>query len=248
MRCWNPPTARPGSRHLRTECRVSDPGDTAVFEVRDALADPGCAICTLALRSVGRFIQATAYDRVTDVDFRAQLRSARGFCNVHAYRWLGEARNVLGTAQMYRDIINTASQDLGQPLRRPNFMRRLAGQAAENSRSTACLACDAQHQAEDRYLGALAAFLSEVRDASTVFEASDGVCLRHALQAARRSESALDVVAAQTRRRAQRLMATLDEVIRKEDYRFRAEERTPDERRANADAVGWTVGAEGLVD
>lgn len=228
---------------------MSDPGDTAIFEVREALAEPGCAICTLALRSVGRFIQATAYDRATDVDFRAQLRSARGFCNVHAYRWLGEARNVLGTAQIYRDIVNAATEDLGQPVSRPNLLRRLTGRAVENnSQNTACLACDAQHQAERRYLGALAVFLSEVRDAATVFEASDGVCLRHALQAARGDESAVDVVVTQTRRRAQRLVGTLDEVIRKEDYRFRTEERTPDERRANADAVAWTIGAEGLVD
>ncbi|GAC1320549.1 MAG: hypothetical protein NVSMB2_16540 [Chloroflexota bacterium] len=224
-----------------------DLGDTAVFEVRDALAEPGCAICSLALRSVGRFIQATAYDRATDVELRAQLRSARGFCNAHAYRWLREARNVLGTAQIYRDVVNAATADLSRPARR-NLMQRLTSSAAAIRSVGPCLACDAQHEAEDRYIGALSVLLGEGAVAASAFEASDGLCLRHTEQAGRRGDAALVVVAGQTRRRAERLLSTLAEVIRKEDYRFRGEERTPDERRATADAVAWTIGAEGLVD
>jgi hypothetical protein len=45
-----------------------------------------------------------------------------------------------------------------------------------------------------------------------------------------------------------KLLADLDEVVRKEDYRFRHEPRTEAERVAAARAVGWVAGSEGLVD
>lgn len=229
--------------------------DTAVYELRDALTEPGCPICLLALRSVGRFIQATAYDRVTDVDLRAHLRAARGFCGVHAYRWLREARNVLGTAQIYRDIIKAASaDDLSSPAIAAGWerLKRLAGRPAEITRPTTqtCLACDAQHEAEDRYLDALEAFLHSQPGAREAFEASDGLCLPHIQRADAGGSRGRqrEVLSGRARRRAESLMAMLDEVIRKEDYRFRHEERTADERRATADAVAWINGADGLVD
>jgi hypothetical protein len=44
------------------------------------------------------------------------------------------------------------------------------------------------------------------------------------------------------------LVQHLDEVIRKEDYRFRDEPRSDDERIAPARAIAWVAGLEGLVD
>jgi hypothetical protein len=84
------------------------PRDTAAFEVREALVLSGCPVCRLAVRSVGRLIQSVAYEQVNDADLRKDLREARGFCNQHAYRWLREARTVLGTALIYRDVLTSA--------------------------------------------------------------------------------------------------------------------------------------------
>jgi hypothetical protein len=46
----------------------------------------------------------------------------------------------------------------------------------------------------------------------------------------------------------QQLLGELDEVIRKEDYRFRHEPRTEAERTAPARAVNRVVGLDGLID
>jgi hypothetical protein len=46
----------------------------------------------------------------------------------------------------------------------------------------------------------------------------------------------------------QRVIADLDEVIRKEDYRFRHEPRTEAERSATSRAIMWAAGLDGLVD
>ena len=90
---------------------MTPPRDTTVFEVQEALKEPGCAVCRLASRSVGRLIQTVAYDQVNDIALRGELRAAHGFCNQHAYRWLREARNVLGTAIIYRELIAAAVND-----------------------------------------------------------------------------------------------------------------------------------------
>jgi hypothetical protein len=223
--------------------------DAATFELREALARPGCPICFLTLRSVGRFIRSLAYERVNDLDVRADLRAARGFCNVHAHRWLREAHSVLGTALIYRDVVraalgewDTASNERG----RVGLLDRLRGRGAEPPPVAHCLACDAQHEAEERYLSSLAALVAEPTDLAA-FTASDGLCLVHTMAGLRRGDAALESILAAARQRAERLVATLDEVIRKEDYRFQKEPRTSAERSAPADVVAWSCGADGLV-
>jgi hypothetical protein len=223
---------------------VTPPRDTTVFEVQEALTEPGCSVCRLASRSVGRLIQTVAYDQVNDVALRGELRAAHGFCNQHAYRWLREARNVLGTAIIYRELIAAALDDLDAAPAKGRLLRALRG--SENE--AVCPACRAQHQAEHRYLEALLATLAHDATAVEAFQASHGLCRRHTSAATRRGGPGSACVADQTRNAMRDLLHDLDEVIRKEDYRFRAEPRTDNERTAPARAIAWVAGLEGLVD
>ena len=84
------------------------PRDSTSFEVREALGQDGCPVCRLAVRSVGRWLASVAYDQINDIELRNTLRAARGFCNVHAHRWLREVRGVLGTAILYQDFLGAA--------------------------------------------------------------------------------------------------------------------------------------------
>jgi hypothetical protein len=220
------------------------PRDTAAFEVREALAEPGCAVCRLASRSVGRLIQSVAYDQVNDLAVRADLRASRGFCNQHAYRWLREAHNVLGTAIIYRELILAALDDLDAGAPRGGLLRAFRG--AENA--SVCVACRTQHQAEKRYLEALLAALAHDASAVDAFKASDGLCRRHTAAALRRGGAGAASVVDQTRAAMRHLLHNLDEVIRKEDYRFRGEPRSDDERTAPPRAIAWVAGLEGLVE
>ena len=192
--------------------------DATAFEVREALGRPGCPVCRLALRAVRRFIRSVAYEQVNDPELRAELRAARGFCNPHAYRWLREAHNVLGTALIYRDVVQAALKDelaasgsaagggrkglLGALLRR--------GEAAGSGprARAACPACQAQRQAEHRYLAALWAILADPDDRA-LFEVGEGVCLVHALELVRGGGARAESVLAHTRRQVERLLATL---------------------------------------
>src|SRR6202035_1153207 len=98
---------------------VSAPQDSSSFEVRDALGQTGCAVCRLALRSVGRLMKSIAYEQINDVQLRADLRSTHGFCTTHAHRWLREVHTPLGTAIIYRDVLRSSVRELdGSALRR----------------------------------------------------------------------------------------------------------------------------------
>jgi hypothetical protein len=209
----------------------SGPRDSTVFEIRDALREPGCCVCQLTLRSVARFIQSVAYEQVNDIELRAEIRRARGFCNQHAFEWLREARSVLGTALIYRDVLRASLADLEAG---GGFLRRRAPKARGR-----CPACRLQVEAEARYVEALLA-LSEAD-----FDGSQGLCRRHALAALRLGG---DSVVAWTRQNVEALVATLDEVIRKEDYRFRHEPRTDAERTAPARAIAFAASTEGIVN
>lgn len=214
------------------------PRDSTAFEVRDALREPGCAVCQLTLRSVTRWMKSVAYEQVNDIDLRERLRRAGGFCNPHAHLWLREARSVLGTAVIYRDLLKSALRAIESAAPASRLLRGLR----RNDELGGCPACETQLEAEQRYLEAL---LEAV--AATVMGASDGLCRRHTL-AAMRSGEAARLVVARTRRAIEALLEELDEVIRKEDYRFRDETRTEGERTAPSRAVAFTSGIEALVD
>ena len=215
----------------------AEPRDTTAFEVREGRAEPGCVVCRLTQRAVSRYIQSLAYEQVNDIAVRRELRRARGFCNRHAYQWLREARSTLGTALIYRDVLRAALADLSGDVPRD---RGLGAWLRPTKRHSSCLVCHAQREAEARYVDALVAVLAS----DGGLDPGDGLCRRHALAAIR----AGGPLAEHTRKIVEGLIDDLDEVIRKEDYRFRGEPRTDSERSAPARAIAWAASIEGLVE
>jgi Family of unknown function (DUF6062) len=242
----------PTIRYAQGQPPVTEPRDATAFEIRDALREDGCPVCRLALRAVDHYIAAIAYEGVNDRGFRDRLRAAGGFCPSHAYRWLRDSHSVLGTALIYRDLLSAARRDLeaerpsGSLLSRWRRSTTRAEDVLESSSTTDCPVCETQRAAEARYLDALRAILSEA-DGSAAFDRSDGLCVPHTRAALARGGSAATRVQAHALDALGRLLVVLDEVIRKEDYRFRHEPRSDAERAAPAVAVATAVSGEGLV-
>jgi hypothetical protein len=228
----------------------TSPRDATAFEVREAVQESGCAVCRLALRSVARLLRSVAYEQVNDLELRSALRKRGGFCTAHAHEWLREARSVLGTALIYRDVLQAALRDLGSPAagngQRARLLRGLLGSASGET-VPVCPACRAQTQAEARYLDALLSLLGSDTLFQAGFAASDGLCRRHTLAALRSGRQAAEHVADRSRQAVVELIEQLDEVIRKEDYRFRDEPRSEAERTAPARAITWAAGTDGLA-
>jgi hypothetical protein len=220
------------------------PRDTTTFEVRDALGQPGCAVCRLALRSNQQYLRAVAYEQVNDPPLRQELRLSGGFCNPHAFQWLRDAHNVLGTALIYRDVLQSTARDLATTPQSTRLLRGLRGRA-EKRRT--CPACRNVAEAEARYLQALLNSADADRYTRTRVDASDGLCRRHAMAAARAGGPGAERIVSRTQQVVQALVDDLDEVIRKEDYRFQHEPRSEAERSAPSRAIAWAAAADGLI-
>jgi hypothetical protein len=209
---------------------MSEEHHTVYYELRDALAGSGCAICALALRSLARYFDALAYESVNDPGIRDALRASRGFCAAHG-QLLREARTAAGAAILCRDVLAAASETLEQ-LARPEHGRGLERLFGRNERATsdplapqrACPACERRRAAEQIYLDTLVEHLTD-DELLPALAGSAGLCLPHLRSALRRAPD--EAVFARLRS-AQlaiwgRLTAELDEFLRKQDHRFARE-------------------------
>ena len=187
-----------------------------------------------------------AYEQVNDVALRAQLRQSAGFCNHHAHLWLKHARSVLGTALIYRDVLQAALRELdsGALNAARGRLRGLKRLRAAGPARDDCVLCGVQREAETRYVEALSAVLAADESVSV----SDGLCRRHVLMLMRSGGAGAGALVARTRADVEAMIQDLDEVIRKEDYRFRHETRSENERTVAARAIAWAAGVDGLVD
>ena len=225
-------------------------------DLHEAFGRPGCPICTLTEAAVHRYMTSTNYDSVGDPIIRGRFERSHGFCNLHAHQWLEEAF-VLGTAQIYRDVLRVSFDDLRQQSFRGRPLgQRLSGMLGrgrtEGSGGLAgptgpCPACDVMVETESRLGRTLLAGLADA-GYREVYRASDGLCLVHlrpALLEADRPEvfDALQQRAIATR---ETLLAQLEETIRKHDYRFR-HEPAGDEKGSPARAVEHVAGRRGVT-
>jgi hypothetical protein len=210
--------------------------------LRDAATEGGCPICTLALRSVARYLDATLYENVNDPRTRDAVVAARGYCNEHSWQ-LRELPAALGTALMYRDIVRRVAESLAEraPRARPSIfappgagmldrLAALTGGAERGSRDdtadphVACPACTVRARYEKVYLGAL---LDHVADEEMVeaLRSGGGLCLVHLdlAIATSRDAGALERLLAVQRDCMLALHDELSEFVRKNDYRFSGE-------------------------
>ena len=217
--------------------------DTLYFELLDALQAGGCALCRLARKASDSYINALLHEGVVDVPIRDELRNARGPCYRHAWQMAAKRGSVLGTAVIYRDVINTLAKALQQDAtgqrRWRGFREALAKRLAP---TTDCPACKLEQDAERRSAKTLLKHLNSA-EVAAAYAAAGGLCLPH-LQVvlSHASEEAAHTLAQWQESALCHLRDELDELIRKHDYRFRGEPTTEGEavswRRAVAAAVG----------
>ncbi len=218
--------------------------DVLYHELLEAFQAEGCAICRLARGASDSYIHALIYEGVTDVKLREALRNARGLCYTHAWRLAGERGAVLGTAIIYRDVVNTLIKALeangNAPARlfgrgQPDLSRALAPTAT-------CPACLLERDAEQREVKVLISHMDDAALAEA-YKQAGGICLPHfQLALGQAGSSAVRLLAAWQADAWSRLRAELDELIRKHDYRFRSEPVTPAEADSWERAVAAVVG------
>jgi hypothetical protein len=216
------------------------PRDWTGDELLRALDQPGCPICALTEQLVARFLEAIAYEAVTDPDARRRLRASLGYCAAHGRQWLG-LQNTLGTAILYRDYCEEARETLvarggdlgpaGGGLR--GMLAGLRGQGSEAGRALAaalepsapCPGCRQTVEVEAQAVSACIVALANPAFLEAYRRHPMGLCLPHFRAVLRRlGDPALlrALIDAQIAHLAA-TSADLAEVARKYDYRFHRE-------------------------
>ncbi|MGE3267298.1 MAG: DUF6062 family protein [Chloroflexota bacterium] len=188
----------------------------------EAFGQPGCPVCRLATEAVDAYLTSVCYEQVNDLDLREQLRSAGGFCRPHAERFIKQRLGQLAAAIVYRDVLNTARKRLagGWAGRSRSMLAGLFGRGRTSVRTVPdCPGCEAEREAEGRYLTALRNRLTDPAVRAR-YQAGDGLCLPHIEQALQADDAGAAALAEAAVEMLGTIVGELDEYIQKHDYRF----------------------------
>jgi hypothetical protein len=215
---------------------------TPYFELRDALLAGGCPMCRLGERSATHYIESVLYEGMTDPPLRQRLRTAQGLCRRHAWQMTRMRASVLGTAIVYRDVVNDLIVALEAQAEEPGgFLRGRRVARGLPEAQMPCPACAIADEEAVRVGDVLRSHVSDLEIAA-VYAKAGGLCLPHLRLLLARS-TAQQTVTLRTWHLAvcRELRGQLDELIRKHDYRFQTESMG-DEADASLRAVARIVG------
>jgi hypothetical protein len=204
-------------------------------ELIEAMGQPGCPVCQLIDRAVRQYVDVFFYENITNVERRAEIRAARGYCSVHGALLGGHSR-MLGVAIIQHDVINDVLREINKTLtttepakggerrRRPRKLAPLDDLTATPLRNTMSNAikpkrdCPLCGYERDRERNLLRALINEIHtpEMRAAFEHSSGLCLPHAnaaLQLRGVSADGLRLMMQIERDILQRLKAELDEYL-----------------------------------
>lgn len=182
------------------------------YELLDAMEERGCPVCSLLETYTDKYIENLLYENVNDVNLRAKLISAGGFCREHSKKILrfGYKGYALGISIMCKDIIDAYYEAL-------NTQGKL-------SSSKRCLICEVVGEVENRLLEELIRNIKG-QEFYKAYRDSDGLCISHLsrLLALSRDREVSDIFLELTASKLKALSDQLSEFIRKQDYRFKEE-------------------------
>jgi len=183
----------------------------AFFDLCDAFAVRGCAVCALVERDLTRQVDLLFGEFCNDPPTRRRLVEGGGFCERHSRLIEGCLGQCLGVALVYHDLVCSLASRLGQPT------MRLPRQE--------CPLCADQRRAEDSYLDQVLAHY-DAPQLQAAYVGSFGLCLAHYERALHRCPDGAfrHRVQSQQREHLRRLERDLVEFIRKQDYRFAKED------------------------
>jgi hypothetical protein len=230
------------------------------YDLRDALSQPGCAVCRLRDAAAEGFLDSLLWESVNDPGKRHEIRKALGFCRVHAWALVRVSAS-LGVAIVTRDVLESLLRAMDecsfQPLP-PLSLRRVhesldlrqpssatADVVARLEPESRCPACVWVEKMEAITLDTLIGHLLAEDGLVERFESSDGLCLPHFRAALTRvrDEATYRALAGAQEAIWQKLVTQLGESIRKSDHRFK-EESWGEEAGAWIRAIAALVGPQ----
>lgn len=147
------------------------------YDLLEAFAQPGCALCRLLEHDVDRFLDNLLYEYPTDPTTQNAFRASRGLCHEHSWQ-LTRYNSALAVAVLYNaaldELLNISEKTPPEKGRRGKSSP--LADALEPTKP--CPACVVRSDSEKRYLNVIGEYIAgdRLRDA---FAKSDGLCLPH---------------------------------------------------------------------
>lgn len=203
-----------------------------------ALAAPGCPVCRLMQEAGRDFLVQTLREGKAHAEVYERIRKAGGFCEGHTRSLRRLGSKTLGDRRSVARLYGWLLDDL----------------AVGFAPHSPCPACEFEEEYGRVSLATLRDLLhpaTDVADLGKQFEASTGLCLPHFVAAASciENEDSLRRLAVVQARAWEALSRDLKEYLRKHDYRFSREPKTPAEERSWVEAVAVIGGTPaGVMD
>ena len=225
------------------------------FDLLDAFKQPGCAICLLSGRSVRRYLDGLFYEYVNDPTARDSLLNSHGFCAEHAGLLL-ETRiaDALGASIIYKNIVKIILENFPKPSP-ASTLSSVSNPSKEHARLIRkflsasdfpgrCPACEQRDASVNRAIDGLSKSLDD-ESLQLAFQVSDGLCFSHLAKLLDRTESLDEIkfLLSDAQNKLGTLLSEMDELIRKNDYRFQSEGITEREGHAWRKAMRMISGA-----
>ncbi len=224
-------------------------GDLATAEALDAMARPGCPLCSVIATHERRYIEAFWPAARTDPRLRERFWDAGGFCGRHAWLFqhhLAARQTGPAVADLYGRLIERDLSAIDERLGSLERRRRPGRAHRWPERRGRCLACEDRDLALERKAAFLVLVLDDER-ARRRYAISDGPCLPHLAtlveQALAEGGGAARFLVEDWRHRLERLSLGLSEYRRKLDARY-AEEPRGAEQGSWTDAIRRYAGDE----
>lgn len=204
-------------------------------DLRDALAQPGCALCRVVEQAANAYVVSMLWEMVNDPRNQEPLQAARGYCHRHGWM-LVRGGAALGITILMKSVLDTlletvdrhAANGGGSPLRQLRQALNLPGKGtspklvAELLPQAECPVCIGMRPVEQGYVATLAAGLTGPNSLEEAFRESEGLCLSHFIRTLEQVKpgAPLNTLVALQRQIWQNLNDEMAEFIRKNDYRF----------------------------
>lgn len=233
----------------------------SIEKLEQACRKDGCPICRLEHDAAVQSITAFLWEHANDSTAREPVNRAYGLCPPHTRLLvaseLSSSGNLPGVHMIYEVLARNASQELAaaaKAARKPSLLSRLLPSANRSSHnllapSGICPICDIAHKSSVNNLSVLYEEIVTNEELRSCYTQSTGICMQHirqgnALYCAAHPQAAaiINQHAADT---LQKNRADMQEYLRKQNWEYRDEALSAEEKTAWLKVLTFFTGLPG---
>jgi hypothetical protein len=239
----------------------------SIVKLTEALGKPGCVVCRMENDAATHSLTSLLWESTTDPQSRAMINRAYGFCPKHLRNFvaieLSKSGPTIGTNLIYELLAKNIAADLGSIERTAKVNRKLRDFLAKfnihlsyprtNSilkPSEPCPGCETVRITGENTLSTLCEVITrEDEKFLSAYEQSDGICLHHLRMGLEmylvEYPQATDYLIQDTIKRLGENREHMLEFIRKNNWKYKGEELSPEERVAWIKTMTFFSGYDG---